>query len=112
MEVIPLRIPFKAPYKIATSDNAERAHFDVVIMTGNHPITSVAAAATAHLCAAWSGPLIEGCFAENMAGEQADEIVCNPPVIEGGDCIVATGPGFGMVLDEAKIKRYRLDAHV
>lgn len=82
------------------------------IMPGNHPITSVAAAATAHLCAAWSGPLIEGCFAENMAGEQADEIVCNPPIIEGGDCIVPAGPGFGMVLDEAKIKRYRLDAHV
>ena len=26
------------------------------IMPGNHPITSVSAAATAHLCAAWSGP--------------------------------------------------------
>jgi muconate cycloisomerase len=80
------------------------------IMPGNHPITSVAAAATAHLCAAWSGRLIEGCFAENMAGEQADEIVCNPPVIEGGECVIPAGPGFGMVLDEAKIKRYRLDA--
>lgn len=79
------------------------------IMPGNHPITSVAAAATAHLCAAWSGPLIEGCFAENMAGEQADEIVCTPPSIEGGECIVPAGPGFGMVLDDAKIKRYRLD---
>lgn len=80
------------------------------IMPGNHPITRVAAAATAHPCAAWKGPLIEGCFAENMAGEQADEIVCNPPVIENGDCVVFEGPGLGMVLDEAKLKRYRLDS--
>ena len=79
------------------------------IMPGNHPITSVAAAATSHLCAAWSGPLIEGCFAENIAGEQADEIVCNPPTIENGDCVVPEGNGFGMVLDEDKLKRYRLD---
>lgn len=80
------------------------------IMPGNHPVTSIAAAATAHLCAAWPGPLIEGCFAENTAGEQADEIVEQPIVVKNGEVFVPDGPGFGMALDEAKIKRYRLDA--
>lgn len=78
------------------------------IMPGNHPVTSVAAAAVAHVCAAWPGPLIEGVFAENTAGEQADEIVLAPIVVDNGECVVPDGPGLGMVLDEDKLKRYRL----
>ena len=79
------------------------------IMPGNHPTTSIAAAAAAHMCAAWPGPLIEGVFAENTAGEQADEIVRDPISIKKGECIIPDRPGLGMVLDEEKLNRYRLD---
>jgi L-alanine-DL-glutamate epimerase-like enolase superfamily enzyme len=79
------------------------------IYPGNHPSTSVATAAVAHLAAAWPGPLLDGPFAVGVTGAFADDIVESPLLVEGGAVRVSDAPGLGVVLDEAAIRRLRVD---
>jgi L-alanine-DL-glutamate epimerase-like enolase superfamily enzyme len=79
------------------------------IYPGNHPSTSVATAAVAHLCAAWPEPLMEGVFAVGVSGALAADVVTDPLVPVNGEIRVPTGPGLGVELDPEKIARFRLD---
>ena len=79
------------------------------IYPGNHPSTSVATAAVAHLCAAWPLPLMEGVFAVGVSGALATDIVTRPIVPENGEIPVPTGPGLGIELDMDRIASLRID---
>ena len=78
-------------------------------LPGNHPTTSVAATAMAHLCAAWPWEVPVGDFSNGPTDILADDIVTIPMKLENGTVRIPTGPGFGIELDEEKIKRYRVD---
>jgi muconate cycloisomerase len=78
-------------------------------LPGNHPTTSVAATAMAHLCAAWPGDLPVGEFSNGPTDVLADDIVLEPMRLIKGKINLPSGPGLGIELDEDKIKRYRVD---
>lgn len=79
------------------------------INPGNHPSTSVATASVAHLCAAWPGPLMAGVFAVGVSGALAEDIVTEPIRPVDGEIVAPTGPGLGVTLDEAAVRRLRAD---
>lgn len=79
------------------------------IYPGNHPSTSVATAAVAHLAAAWAGPLLDGPFAVGISGAFARDVVREPLVVENGAVRVPDGPGLGVTLDEEAIASMRVD---
>jgi L-alanine-DL-glutamate epimerase-like enolase superfamily enzyme len=79
------------------------------IYPGNHASASIATAAVAHLAAAWPGPLVDGPFAMGVTGELADDVVTEPLQVIGNTLKVPTGPGLGVILDEDKISRMRVD---
>jgi muconate cycloisomerase len=79
------------------------------IYPGNHPSTSVATAAVAHLAAAWPGPLLDGPFAVGISGAFARDVVENPLVVENGAVKVPEGTGLGITLDEEAITAMRVD---
>jgi muconate cycloisomerase len=78
------------------------------IFPGNHPSTSIATSAVAHVCAAWPGPLMEGPFAVGRCGTLATDIVTNPIVPENGEVAVPTGPGLGVELDMDRVAALRV----
>jgi hypothetical protein len=63
------------------------------IYPGNHPSTSVATAAVAHVCAAWPAPVMEGVFAVGVSGALATDIVTNHIVPKDGEVGCRPGPG-------------------
>jgi L-alanine-DL-glutamate epimerase-like enolase superfamily enzyme len=79
------------------------------IYPGNHPSTSVATAAVAHMCGSWPGSLMEGPFAVGVSGALATDIVTNPIVPENGEVAVPTGPGLGVDLDMDRVTSLRVD---
>jgi L-alanine-DL-glutamate epimerase-like enolase superfamily enzyme len=79
------------------------------IYPGNHPSTSVATAAVAHLAAAWPGPLLDGPFAVGVSGAFAADVVREPLTVENGGVRVPDGPGLGVMLDDEAIAAMRLD---
>lgn len=82
----------------------------IAALPGNHPTTSVAATAMAHLCASWPADLPVGEFSNGPTDVLADDIVTEPMRLESGVVKVPSGPGLGIELDEEKIRRYRVDA--
>ena len=78
------------------------------ICPGNHPCTSIATASVAHLAAAWPGPLLDGPFAFGL-GALADDVVTAPMQIKNAAVRPPEGHGLGVVLDEKKIRKLRLD---
>jgi muconate cycloisomerase len=79
------------------------------IFPGNHPSTSIATSAVAHICGAWPGPLMEGPFAVGRCGSLARDIVTNPIGAEDGEIAVPTAPGLGLELDMDRIAALRAD---
>jgi muconate cycloisomerase len=79
------------------------------VYPGNHPSTSVATAAVAHLAAAWAGPLLDGPFAVGVSGAFAADVVEKPLVVENGCVRVPDDPGLGVTLDDEAIAAMRLD---
>ena len=79
------------------------------IYPGNHPSTSVATSAVAHMCAASPTPVMEGVFAVGVSGALADDIVENPIRPVDGEVPVPDGPGLGVTLDEEKLAKYRVE---
>lgn len=82
---------------------------DMRIYPGNHPSTSVATAAVAHLAAAWPGPLLDGPFAVGISGAFARDVVVEPLTVENGAVRVPDAPGLGVTLDEKAIAAMRVD---
>ena len=79
------------------------------INPGNHPSTSVATAAVAHLCAACPHPMMAGVFAVGVSGALATDIVENPIIPIDGEVQIPTDPGLGVTLDEDAIASLRID---
>jgi L-alanine-DL-glutamate epimerase-like enolase superfamily enzyme len=79
------------------------------IYPGNHPSTSVATAAVAHVCAAWPAPLMEGVFAVGVSGALGADVVVDPLVPDNGEIVVPAGPGLGVELDLDRIAAFRID---
>jgi len=77
------------------------------IYPGNHPSTSVATAAAAHLGAAWPGALLEGAFAVGLLN-LAEDIVAQPLRMQGPSLHVPQGPGLGVRLDERQLQKFRV----
>ena len=78
------------------------------IYPGNHPSTSIATIAAAHLAAAWPGPLLEGAFAVGI-GTLASDVVTEPVGLEGNLVRVPDTPGLGVTLDDDRIRKMRVD---
>jgi muconate cycloisomerase len=78
-------------------------------LAGNHPTTSLAATAMAHLCASWPWDIPVGEFSNGPTDVLADDVVTEPMKLENGTIRVPQGPGFGVELDEGKIRKYRAD---
>jgi len=78
------------------------------IYPGNHPSTSVATLAAAHVAAAWPGPLLDGVFACGI-GAIVEDIVTEPVRLEGNSVRVPDSPGLGVELDEECVKKWRVD---
>jgi L-alanine-DL-glutamate epimerase-like enolase superfamily enzyme len=81
----------------------------VAPLAGNHPTTTVAATAMAHLCASWAGDIPVGEFSNGPTDVLADDIVTEPMRLKDGMVELPKGPGFGIELDEEKLARYRAD---
>jgi len=65
------------------------------IFPGNHPSTSIATAAAAHICGAWPGPLMEGPFAVGRCGTLATDIVTKPIEPAALEDLLASAPVTG-----------------
>jgi L-alanine-DL-glutamate epimerase-like enolase superfamily enzyme len=78
-------------------------------LAGNHPSTSVAATAMAHLYAAWPWDLPVGEFSNGPTDVLADDIVMQPMCLQKGTVSLSDRPGLGLDLDEEKLARYRAD---
>jgi L-alanine-DL-glutamate epimerase-like enolase superfamily enzyme len=78
------------------------------IYPGNHPSTSIATLAAAHLAAAWPGPLLEGAFAVGI-GTLASDVVTEPVQLAGNRVRVPDTPGLGVTLDEDRVRALRVD---
>ena len=77
------------------------------IFPGNHPSTGLNVAAVAHLAAAWPGELLVGDFQTGCDDMIAEDILQEPVRIANGRVTVPTGPGFGVQLDEGKLRKFR-----
>lgn len=80
------------------------------IFPGNHPGTSIATAAVAHLCAAWPGPLMVGDFQTGSTSMLAYDVVNEPIRVENGIIRAPDRPGLGVEIDEEQLKRFRIDS--
>ncbi|MGE0612234.1 MAG: mandelate racemase/muconate lactonizing enzyme family protein [Hyphomicrobiales bacterium] len=78
------------------------------IYPGNHPATSIAILAKAHLAAAWPGSLLDGVFACGI-GVLSEDVVTEPVCMDGRYVPVPDAPGLGVTLDEDRIGRFRVD---
>jgi muconate cycloisomerase len=78
------------------------------IYPGNHPSTSIAVASVLHLAASWPGELEAGPYAVGINGTLAADVVGEPLVVVNGAVRVPEGPGFGVTLDEDKIRTLRV----
>ena len=80
----------------------------VTMAPHNYNSTTVALAATVHACAVMSNFLITEYFVNFT--ERGDEISINPLKAENGYIQLPTGPGLGIDLDEAALRRYPYQA--
>jgi muconate cycloisomerase len=78
------------------------------IYPGNHPGTSIATMAAAHLAAAWPGALREGPFTVGLCA-LGEDVITHPVQLEGNAVRVTDAPGLGVTLDEEKIRKLRVD---
>jgi L-alanine-DL-glutamate epimerase-like enolase superfamily enzyme len=79
------------------------------IFPGNHPGSSVQTASVAHLCAAWPHALLVGDFQMFATDQNSDDVVTRPMRTKDGHLAVPEGPGLGIEIDEARLRRLRLD---
>jgi muconate cycloisomerase len=78
------------------------------IFPGNHPSTSIAISAVAHLATAWPGALLDGPFTVGLSA-LGEDIVTGPLRLDGGAVQVADAPGLGVTLDEEEIRKLRAE---
>lgn len=76
---------------------------DLKICPGNHPSTSIATLAAAHLATAWPGPLLDGPFTVGIAGVLAEDVV-RQPLRTGHVVHVEDTPGLGVELDDDRVR--------
>ncbi|MCC6532331.1 MAG: mandelate racemase/muconate lactonizing enzyme family protein [Burkholderiales bacterium] len=78
------------------------------VCPGNHPCTSVATASVAHLATSWPAPMLDGPFAFGLTS-LVDDVVVDPIAVENAAVQAPQAPGLGLILDEKRIAKYRLD---
>ncbi|MEB2399840.1 MAG: mandelate racemase/muconate lactonizing enzyme family protein [Alcaligenaceae bacterium] len=79
------------------------------IFPGNHPGASVVSAAALHLATSWPGPLLEGPIAVGINEVLAEDIIAEPIPRKGKRLFIGDAPGLGVVLDENKLKGFRVE---
>lgn len=79
------------------------------VRAGNHPATSIATLAVAHLATAWAGPLITSPFTSSVTHELVSDVVSQPLAIAAGALSLPDGAGWGVELDTQAIARWRID---
>jgi L-alanine-DL-glutamate epimerase-like enolase superfamily enzyme len=80
---------------------------DIRLCPGNHPSTSIATSAAAHLATAWPGPLLDGPFTVGINGVLAEDVV-REPLTTGHSVTVSDAPGLGVELDDERIRHLRV----
>jgi len=80
---------------------------DVKLCPGNHPSTSIATSAAAHLATAWPGELLDGPFTVGINGVLAEDVV-REPLTTGHSVTVSEAPGLGVELDDERIRHLRV----
>jgi muconate cycloisomerase len=78
------------------------------VYPGNHPSTSIATMAAAHVAAAWPGEILEGAFACGI-GAILEDVVTEPIQMIGNSVRVSDAPGLGVTCDEERVRRLRAD---
>ena len=78
-------------------------------LAGNHPTTTVAATAMAHLVASWPTGMAVGEFSNGPTDVLADDIVTEPMRLQNGTITISKGPGLGLEVNERKLAMYRAD---
>jgi len=117
LDIIRARAASSAQTKVAKNGGIHRiqplwhllAAAGMGINPGNHPATSIATASVAQMCGAWPHPLMAGVFAVGVSGALAEDIVENPIRPLNGEIAIPNGPGLGVTLDEAAVRRLRID---
>jgi L-alanine-DL-glutamate epimerase-like enolase superfamily enzyme len=79
------------------------------ICPGNHPSTSIATAAIAHLATAWPGPILDGPFTVGLAGVIAEDVVRQPVALAGNSVRLTEAPGLGVELDDDRVRHLRVE---
>ncbi|QGY33120.1 mandelate racemase/muconate lactonizing enzyme family protein [Pantoea cypripedii] len=79
------------------------------VRAGNHPATSIATLAVAHLATAWAAPLITSPFTSSVTHELMGDVVSQPLAITHGELKIGEGTGWGVDLDKQAIARWRID---
>ncbi|MEG3131605.1 mandelate racemase/muconate lactonizing enzyme family protein [Pantoea cypripedii] len=79
------------------------------VRAGNHPATSIATLAVAHLATAWAAPIITSPFTSSVTHELMGDVVSQPLAITHGELMIGEGAGWGVDLDKQAIARWRID---
>lgn len=80
---------------------------DIKLCPGNHPSTSIAVSAVAHLATAWPGPLLDGPFTVGINGVLAEDVV-REPITTGHLVTLSETPGLGVELDDERVRHLRV----
>ncbi len=79
------------------------------VRAGNHPATTLATLAVAHLAAAWPHELIPSPFTSSVIHDFVSDIVTEPVTVQQTHLKVGDAPGWGVELDMAQIARWQVD---
>lgn len=79
------------------------------VRAGNHPSTSLATLAVAHLATAWPHELIPSPFTQSVTHSLEGDVVSEPLPINQAHLTVSDAPGFGVELDMKQLSRWRVN---
>ncbi|AHF79199.1 Mandelate racemase/muconate lactonizing protein (plasmid) [Sodalis praecaptivus] len=77
------------------------------VRAGNHPATSLATLAVAHLATAWPHTLIPSPFSQSVTHDLVADVVTEPVRVDNARLRLGTAPGWGVELDMAQIARWQ-----
>jgi len=78
------------------------------VRAGNHPATSLATLAVAHLATAWPHSLIPSPFTQSVTHDLEGDVTSEPLPIDQAYLTVSDAPGFGVELDIKQLARWQV----